>query len=87
MIFIPYPSLGCWGYSLNIQEDGKKETTYFNMDGSTNEYVEYFYIKLGFTYKFTLTPLPSGKPLVIETKAPSKYFTFNFSNFQFCIIS
>eukprot|EP00111_Clytia_hemisphaerica_P018536 TCONS_00054835-protein len=62
---------GCWGYAMRINDSLRTETEYFNTDGSTKDFQAYYYIKLGFTYEFLLTPLPTGKPLRIQTTSPS----------------
>ncbi|XP_066925883.1 uncharacterized protein [Clytia hemisphaerica] len=67
----------CWGYVLQISQlSSKTETRYFNF--TTNDSLQTkknlfttVDISYGEEYNFQFTPLPTGRPLVINARAPT----------------
>ncbi|XP_057313059.1 uncharacterized protein LOC130654485 [Hydractinia symbiolongicarpus] len=62
---------GCLGYLLQLTDDIETKDIYFNFDNEDADFMKVIYFRLGFTYNFTVTPLPGGESLSIVTKAPT----------------
>ncbi|XP_057312378.1 uncharacterized protein LOC130653898 [Hydractinia symbiolongicarpus] len=62
---------GCLGYLLQLTDDIETKDVYFNFDNEDADFMKVIYFRLGFTYNFTVTPLPGGESLSIVTKAPT----------------
>ncbi|XP_057297342.1 uncharacterized protein LOC130627045 isoform X2 [Hydractinia symbiolongicarpus] len=52
---------GCWGYLLQFSDNLEMKNIYFNFDNEDADYKKIIYFRLGFTYNFTVTPIPGAR--------------------------